>query len=114
MPIVISGGLLVSTDGWPLTHPALFSAPDRRRIDDALGAAAASATLPATPANAPARPVTGPVHGRLFASEDAAVEAVLDVFQVVVRVLSGSGRREVETRGTRLPTHPKRDGVGFI
>ena len=88
MPIVSVGGLLVSTDGWPLSYPAWFSALDRRRIDDALSAATASATLPATPATAPAHAVTGPLHGRLFASEADAIEAVLHVFTVVVGVLS--------------------------
>lgn len=88
MPIVKSGGLLISNDGWPLTYPAWFSALDRRRIDDALSAASASATLPATPAIAPTRIMTGPLHGRLFASEDAALEALLQAFAVVVRVLS--------------------------
>jgi len=98
--IIVSGGLLVTTDGWPLTYPSWFSALDRRRIDDALSAAAASATQPATPATAPAHPLTGPVHGRLFASEAAAIAALLQVFRVVVHVLSTprDGEPDADTR----------------
>jgi excisionase family DNA binding protein len=86
---ITTGGLSTSTDGWPLTYPSWFSALDRRSIDDALSAASTSATLPATPAIARGmRVLTGPLHGRLFASEIAAAEAVLQVFPVIVRVLS--------------------------
>ena len=100
MPIISRGGLLVSMDGWPLTYPAWFSALDRRLINDALDAAAASATLQATPATASGvRVMTGPVQGRLFASEVAAIEALLQVFTVVVRVLAAP--RDPEPDDTR-------------
>ncbi len=99
MPIVTSGGLLVSTDGWPLRYPTWFSALDKRFIDDALSTAAASATLQATPEIAPRRALTGPLHGRLFASEGAAVDGVLQVFAVVVRVVSAP--REAPVEGER-------------
>jgi hypothetical protein len=85
--VQVGGGLVKSTEGWPLAYPSWFSALDRQGIDEALSVASASARLPATPAIAPRRVISGPFHGRVFASEVAAIEALLAVFAVVVRVL---------------------------